>query len=438
MASQFVSTTVQSQSSDNQKHGLALSVLSVIFFMWGFLTCLNDILIPHLKAVFSLSYAQSALIQFTFFGAYFIVSLPAGKVVSKIGYKLSISLGLFVAALGALLFLPAAQMASYPFFLGALFVLASGITVLQVAANPYVSLLGSEKTAPSRLNLAQALNSLGTTVAPYFGSFLILTSAVLSMDQIASLSLDEQNAYKLQQAQTVQGPYLFLAGVLILLSIFIFLFKLPQFKSHDSKTQAEVKSQKVSVKEVLSHPHVAMGVLALFLYVGAEVAIGSFLINFLAEAHIGNLSESAAANYIVYYWGGAMVGRFIGSALMQKIDPSRLLGVFALVAALLTAVAIGTEGSFAMWSILAVGLFNSIMFPTIFSLGIRGLGPLTEKASSLLIMAIVGGALIPLAHGVLADHWGLQLAFVLPFACYLFIAYYGFKGSTPRPRPSPR
>lgn len=402
---------------------VAISIVTIIFFMWGFLTCLNDILIPHLKSLFDLNYAQSALIQFTFFGAYFIVSLPAGKVVSRIGYKNSISLGLLIAAVGAILFYPAAQFVSYPFFLAALFILASGITVLQVAANPYVSLLGAEETASSRLNLAQALNSLGTTLAPQFGSMLILSAAVLGADQLAQMTLAEQTAYKIQQASAVQGPYVFLAVVLVLLAVGIFLFRLPNFPAGSENRES---ANSTTFSDVLKYKHVINGVIAQFLYVGAEVAIGSFLINLIALPEIGNMSEGQAASYMPIYWGGAMVGRFIGAALLRKFDPAKFLGVAASIAMALVMVSVFTQGHITLWAIVSVGLFNSIMFPTIFSLGIHGLGPKTEKASSLLIMAIVGGAIIPLFQGFLADGIGLQLAFILPAFCYAYIAYYGF------------
>ncbi len=404
---------------------VALSVISTIFFMWGFLTCLNDILIPHLKALFSLSYMQSALIQFTFFGAYFIAALPAGKVVSKLGYKNGISVGLLVAAVGAALFYPAAKFESYPYFLGALFVLATGITVLQVAANPYVSLLGPEKTASSRLNLAQALNSLGTTIAPHIGGLFILAAAVVSSEQLAQMSASEQAAYRLEQAQAVQGPYLVLAGVLLLLAVFIYMFRLPSFKH----TEAGSSANQGSFLSVLRKKHVAYGVIAQFLYVGAEVAIGSFLINFMAQAEIGGMTEATASKYIPLYWGGAMVGRFIGSALLQKIDAGKLLGVAATAAVALIGVCLATTGAVSMYAILGVGLFNSIMFPTIFTLAIRGLNEETEKASSLIIMSIVGGAIVPLIMGALADGIGLHMAFALPLICYLFIVFYGFRGS---------
>ncbi|WP_413584542.1 L-fucose:H+ symporter permease [Bdellovibrio sp. HCB274] len=404
----------------------ALIIVSSIFFMWGFLTCLNDILIPHLKGVFSLSYTESALIQFTFFGAYFIMSLPAGTLVSKLGYKNSISAGLFVSAIGAFLFVPAAKIESYPLFLGALFVLASGITVLQVAANAYVTLLGTEETASSRLNLAQALNSLGTTVAPKIGGLFILSATVLTADQIAGMGLAEQLAYKTEQAQAVQGPYTVLGLILLLLAVGMYLLKLPNLQDKE----AGAEKTEATFSQALKHSNLVMGVIALFLYVGAEVSIGSFLINFISQSDIMGITESAAAGLVPIYWGGALVGRFVGAFLMRKWNAAKMLGIAAAIAAVLVAGAVLSTGPAAAWTLLAVGLFNSIMFPTIFSLGIRGLGAATEKASSLLVMAIVGGAIIPLIQGVVADRMNLQHAFILPLVCYLFICFYGFKESS--------
>ena len=416
----------------------ALVIVTSIFFMWGFLTCLNDILIPHLKAVFALNYTQTMLIQFTFFGAYFVMSLPMGKLLARVGYKSAISLGLSIAAVGAVMFYPAARAPSYPLFLAALFVLASGITLLQVAANPYVSLLGPESSASSRLNLAQAFNSLGTTLAPHIGGGLILGAAVLGADQLASLGEAERLAYQSQQAHSVQLPYLVLAGVLALLALVVAAWKLPQFKERARDTS---DSGSAGALEVLRHRHVRLGVTGIFVYVGAEVAIGSFLINYLSLPEIGGMRESDAATYVSYYWGGAMLGRFVGAALMRKIRPGLLLGLFALIAAGLTLTTMLSLGQLALWSVVLIGLFNSIMFPTIFTLGIAKLGPLTGKASSLLIMAIVGGAIIPLAQGAIADRVGLHHAFVLPLLCYLFIAYYGLRGSrviTPQPETATR
>ena len=404
---------------------LALSVMTTIFFMWGFLTCLNDILIPHLKAVFELNYFKAMLIQFTFFGAYFLMALPAGWLVARLGYKKGIIAGLIVAGIGASIFWPAAGMRLYPFFLGALFVLATGITILQVAANPYVALLGPERTSSSRLTLAQALNSLGTTLAPLLGSVLILSKEVKSSAELAKLSAADQMAYRTQEASAVQGPYLGLAVVLVLLAVFVYLFSLPKLK----ETTAEADTGHHTLLDALKIPHVMFGVIAIFCYVGAEVSIGSFLVNYISLPDIGHMTEQQAAHYVSLYWGGAMVGRFLGSALLAMMSPRKLLAIFAVINMLLLAITMSTSGDIAMWSIVAIGLFNSIMFPTIFALGIEHLGPLTGKASSLLIMAIVGGALLPPLQGLFADHIGVQHAFFIPLICYAYILFYGARGS---------
>jgi FHS family L-fucose permease-like MFS transporter len=401
----------------------ALAVVTTIFFMWGFITVLNDVLIPHLKSVFTLGYAQVMLVQFTFFGAYFVMSLPSGKVVSRFGYRMSIVAGLVVAGLGALLFLPAARLPSYPLFLFAFFVLASGITLLQVAANPYVSLLGPPQLASSRLNLAQALNSLGTTLAPKFGGWLILSTVVLGANVIASMPPAQQLAYRAQQAQMVQLPYLGLAGALFALALVVWMFHLPPLSS------GEEDDPRHRFADALAHRRVWLGMLAIFLYVGAEVSIGSFMINYLSLPQIGHMSEATAAGYVSLYWGGAMVGRFAGSALLVRMDPRRLLAANAAIAAALVAATMLTHGDAALWSVVAIGLFNSIMFPNIFTLGIEGFGPLTGKVSSLLVMAIVGGAVVPLLQGALADRIGIQPAYVLPLLCYGYIAWYGLRGS---------
>jgi FHS family L-fucose permease-like MFS transporter len=407
---------------------MAMGVLTTIFFMWGFLTCLNDILIPHLKSTFQLTYAQVMLVQFTFFGAYFLMALPAGKLIAALGYKKGIVAGLAIAGVGALGFWPAAGFHLYPAFLGALFVLATGITVLQVAANPYVALLGPERTSSSRLTLAQALNSFGTFLAPWFGGLLILSNVVRSPDELAKLAPAQQLVYQTQQAHAVQGPYIGLAVVLFLLAIFVWLFRLPALTGATAKGDHE----RHGFAEVLRHPHVLFGVLGIFFYVGAEVSIGSFMVNYLSMPDIGHMSEQQAAHYVSFYWLGAMIGRFIGSALMAKISPRVLLAIFAAINALLVLTTMLSTGDVAVVSIIAIGLFNSIMFPTIFALGIEHLGPLTSKASSLLIMAIVGGALIPYVQGVFADHIGLQHAFFLPLLCYLYIFFYGVRGSRVR------
>ena len=403
----------------------AIAIVSLIFFAWGGMTSLNDVLIPHLKAVFAMNYAQTMLIQFTFFGAYFLMSLPSGSIVSRLGYKPSIVIGLLTAAVGALLFYPAAKLPSYGVFLTALFVLASGITLLQVAANPYISLLGNPATSHSRLNLAQALNSLGTTVFPFFIGPLILSGAVLGTEQLAAMTPEALATYRTAQAQSVQVPYVLLAAGLVLMAVLVFALRIPPLR--EATDAADGRHH--TYAEALRRPHLRWGVLAIFLYVGAEVSIGSFLINYMAMPDIGGLSEATASRYLVWYWGGAMVGRFIGAALMTVVDARKLLALFAVVAAVLLAITMGSKGSIALWSVLAIGLFNSIMFPTIFTSAIEGMGPLTGKASSLLVMAIVGGAVIPLAQGALADHIGIQGAFFLPLACYAYIAWYGLHGS---------
>jgi FHS family L-fucose permease-like MFS transporter len=378
--------------------------------MWGFVTVLNDILAPHLKAIFALNYAQTMLIQFTFFSAYFLLSMPAAKILSVIGYHRSIVLGLAVMAAGALLFVPAASAPSYGLFLAALYVLASGITLLQVSANPYVAALGPPEKSSSRLNLVQALNSLGTTVGPWVGGFLILSAGSRS------------------DASTVRLPYLGIAVLLGLLAIAIARFPFPTI------TQIEDPSHHTEAvgDSVWRHRNLVFGALGIFVYVGVEVAIGSFLVNYFMQPDIAGLTAQSAARYVSLYWGGAMVGRFLGAALLRKIPTGPAVGVAALAASLLVTTSIFTTGSVAMWSILAVGLFNSILFPSIFTLGIAGLGKLTGKGSGIMVAAIVGGAIIPLAQGALADHIGLHVAFFLPAVCYLYIVFYGFVGSKPR------
>lgn len=396
---------------------LPLAGLTALFFMWGFITCLNDILIPHLKSLFSLSYTQAMLIQFCFFGAYFVVSIPAGKLVRKLGYQRGIVVGLLLAALGCGMFLPAASLHSYALFLAGLFTMAAGITILQVSANPYVAALGRPETASSRLTLTQAFNSLGTTVAPFFGAMLILAAAEPALQGMS------EAAIKAQEAEAVKFPYFLLASAFVVLAIVFYNLRLPVV--HDDADSGE----KIKYSD---HPHLVLGAVGIFMYVGAEVAIGSFLVNFMGLAHIAGMDEATAAPYIAYYWGGAMVGRFIGAVVMQKIAAGKVLAFNAVMVIALVAVAILAEGSLAMWALLAVGLFNSIMFPTIFSLGIAGLGSATSQGSGLLCLAIVGGAIVPLFMGMIADASSIQMALILPALCYLFIVHYGVKGHIPR------
>lgn len=409
-----------------------LTILTSLFFMWGFLTCLNDILIPHLKSVFSLSYTESMLVQFTFFLAYFLVSLPSGKLVEKVGYKRGIVIGLLTAGVGTLIFYPAAGLRSYPVFLLAFFILAAGITLLQVAANPYVTILGKPETASSRLNLTQAFNSLGTTVAPYFGSLLILSTAVKTSEEMATMAPAALNAYIEAEATAVQVPYLALAAALLILSAVFAYIKLPQIEAGSVESEDGGKQSYDDLHpSAWGYKHLILGAVGIFVYVGAEVAIGSFLVNYFTFLD-NSLAEMDAGKLVSFYWGGAMVGRFIGSAVQRKINPGQVLGFNAVAAAILVIVSMLTNGQVAIWSILLVGLFNSIMFPTIFSLAIKGLGKHTGQASGILCMAIVGGALIPVLQGLIADSSiGLHHAFILPVLCYAFIAYYGIVGSVP-------
>ncbi|MFG6415047.1 sugar MFS transporter [Roseateles sp. DC23W] len=402
------------------RHRHALVVVTLLFFMWGLLTSLNDVLIPHLKSVYSLSYVQAMLVQFCFFGAYFLVSLPAGAVVRRLGYQRAAVAGLVVAAGGCALFYPAAA-SGYALFLMALFVLAAGITLLQVAANPYVTALGAPQTASSRLTLTQAFNALGTTVAPVLGGLLILPGKVLSADELGRLPEAQQLAYRAQEAALVQGPYLALAAALLALALLFAWVRLPRIADHAADAAP------AGLGQALRHRHLLLGVVCIFVYVGAEVSIGSFLINFMGEARIAGLSHAAAAPYVGYYWGGAMAGRFIGAAVMRHISPGRVLGFNAAASVLLILTATQAQGALAMWALLAVGLCNSIMFPTIFSMALHRLGPATGAGSGLLCMAIAGGAIVPFGQGLLADLAGVQTSFLVPAACYLFIVYFGLK-----------
>ncbi|KAF1052017.1 MAG: L-fucose-proton symporter [Stenotrophomonas maltophilia] len=398
---------------DTQRHTSALTVLTILFFMWGLITSLNDVLIPHLKAVFTLNYVQASLVQFAFFTAYFIMSFPSGRLVEKLGYKRGIIIGLVTAGVGCLLFLPAAGAHSYPAFLAALFILASGITLLQVAANPYVNVLGRPESAASRLNLTQAFNSLGTTLGPLVGSVTILAIGAGAASQVGGAA----------EADSVKTPYLVLAGLLFLIAIVIALFRLPQIQ-HGKPTDGSAAGE----QSLFAHRHLVFGVLSIFAYVGAEVAIGSYLVSLMGQPEIAGLASEQASKYLSLYWGGAMVGRFIGSYLMRSIAPNRILCCNAAINVALLAVAILIGGHVAMWALILIGLFNSIMFPTIFSLALEGLGNLTSKGSGLLCMAIVGGALVPLVQGFFADHIGLLLSFAVPLVCYVYISWFGAQG----------
>jgi MFS transporter, FHS family, L-fucose permease len=408
-----------------QNYARPLAIVTTLFFMWGFLTCLNDILIPHLKSIFELSYAKAMLVQFAFFSAYFLFSVPWSRVVNTIGYKTTMVVGLLTMAVGAFLFVPAASIVSYPLFLTALLVLAAGITGLQVSANPYVDLLGKPETASSRLDLTQAFNSLGTTIAPKLGGLLILSSAPLAIEALHKLTPQALHVYRVQQAASVKMPYTIIGIALLLLAVLIGISKLPRIE-----TAASLAGGKAN-DSIWKHQNLVYGAIGIFAYVGAEVSIGSFLVNYFGLPEIAGLSAKAAAGFVSFYWGGAMIGRFVGAALLQRFKPGYLLALAAIVAGSLVIASMLLSGHLAMWSILAVGLFNSIMFPTIFSLGEAELGPLSGSGSGLLSMAIVGGAILPVIQGVIADQVGLHHAFVLPVLCYLYILFYALSGSRP-------
>ncbi len=402
-----------------------LTIVTTLFFMWGFLTSLNDILVPHLKSIFELSYARVMLVQFAFFSAYFLFSVPWSRVVNRIGYQSSMVVGLVTMAVGAFLFLPAASAASYPLFLVALVILAAGITGLQVAANPYVVVLGNPETASSRLDLTQAFNSLGTTIAPKLGGLLILGAAPLAVEQLQQLAPKALQAYRVEQAASVKMPYTVVGVALVLLAVLIGSFRLPKIEAAAYRAGEKLNDS------IWRHPNLLLGAIGIFAYVGAEVSIGSFLVNYFGLPEIAGLSPKAAAGFVSFYWGGAMIGRFLGAGLLRRFKPRSLLALCAIFAAALVTASMLLGGHTAMWTILAVGLFNSIMFPTIFSLGVAELGSLTGNGSGVLNMAIVGGAILPVIQGSIADHVGLHHAFVLPVICYLYILFYGLSGSRP-------
>ena len=396
-----------------QNHTPALVVLTTLFFMMGFITCMNDILIPHLQKIFTLTNFQAMLVQFCFFTAYAIMSIPMGHLVGKIGYKNGVIGGFLLTAVGCLLFYPAADSQSYPTFLGALFILASGVTLLQVSGNPYVTLLAKPGKESATLTLVQAFNSLGTTIAPKIGALLIFTDAA-------------QKASKAEQIASVQIPYLGLAGLLILLAVFVKMIRLPDAR----KIAVEESEHNHDGKHnVWQYKHLVFGMVGIFCYVGAEVSIGSFMVNILG--FLKGLSHAEGADMLMYYWGGAMVGRFLGSAVMARVAPNRYLAFNASVATALLVIAIMVgkgNANIAMWALLAIGFFNSIMFPTIFSLATKNLGKFTNSASGILCTAIVGGALIPVLQGKIADDFGMMISYVAPAVCYLYIVFFALKG----------
>ncbi len=413
-------------------------LITSLFFMWGLITVLVDSLIPRLKEIFELSYFQAGLVQFAFFAAYGIISIPAGSLLHKIGYKKGIMLGLAILGLGCLLFYPAASYRWFWLFMVGYFTLAAGMTILQVAANPFVTALGPEDTASSRLNLSQAFNSLGTAIAPALGAVFILSDNIKSSDEIQLLNKSAKNLYYASEATAVQRPFILLAGSLFILAFIVYLAKLPKILDTTSHT---------NYRKALQHSRLKWGALAIFLYVGAEVAIGSYLVNYFLDMNLAEVirnnefmnriaravhgvdlssvdNKGIVATFVIFYWSGAMVGRFIGAYLTKIFAPQKILSLFALGAIAMIIVSMSTSGLVALWSILAVGLFNSIMFPTLFSLAIEGLGDLKPQGSGILCTAIVGGAFIPPLYGFFTDISGFKTAFTLLILCYIYIFYY--------------
>ncbi len=415
------STPSLSSSASGRTNYSAMAMVTTLFFVWGFCTVMNDSVIPHLQGIFGLSYLQASLIQLAFFGSYFIFAQPAGKLIEWVGYQRTMVIGLLTMGVGALLFLPAASSAAYALFLVAEVVLAAGVTTLQVAANPYVTILGPPETASSRLNLTQAFNTLGDTIAPYIGGIFILgvTGTVVHGVPLHGAAL------RIHQAASIKSPYLAIAVCVAILALAIALYRFPRVEVTRDYRPANLNIQQDSV---WNHPHLYLGAVAIFIYCGAEVSVGSFLVKYLNDPTIANLPLETGSKLLSLFWGSMMVGRFAGSALMQRMAPNKLLAWSGVGAALLVLCSLLGSGHFAAVTILAVGLFNSIMFPTIFTLAVAELGPLTGRGSGLLVQAIVGAAVIPVAMGSLADHFGIHRSLLLPLLCYLFIIYYGWRG----------
>ena len=402
-------------------YGKTLALLASLFFMWGFITVINNTLLPHLRSVFDLNYTQTTLIESVWFIAYFVASMPAAFLIERVGYKKAIIIGLGIMAVGSLGMIPAARLPSFEVTLVALFVIACGIALLQVAANPYVAVVGPAESSESRLTLVQAFNSMGTFFAPYFGGYLILSRTVSGTTmEGTTVSLEQRMA----DAEATQLPYFLVALVLMALAVVISRAKLPELGQETRRANAEERKH----LSLWSHRNLVWGVPAIFIYLIAEIGVANLFINFAAQPNIGNMTNADAANYLILLWGGMMVGRFAGAYLMRSIPASKVLAAFAAAAFVVMLMAASLQGPIAMWALILVGLCHSIMFPTIFALGIKDLGPLTEEGSGLLIMAIAGGALV-VVQGWLADRYGLQQSFYLTAACELYVLWYAIWGS---------
>lgn len=414
----------QSPSSQLEKtNSSAMAMVTTLFFAWGFCTVLNDTLIPRLQVIFGLNYTQASFVQLSFFGSYFLFGPPSSKLVDWIGYQRTMVVGAMAVGLGALLVMPAAAMASYPFILAAEIVLGAGVTALQVSANPYVAILGPPSSSSSRLNLTQAFNTLGDTAAPYFGSILILGSAAGTVAR--PMGEAAVAAYRVQQAASIKLPYLLIAGVMVVIALAIAFARFPHLEvTRDFRTGGLGGKQ----DSIWNHPHLYLGAVAIFIYVGAEVSVASYLVKYLAEPEIGGFPLKTGAKLLSLFWLLTALGRFAGSAAMQRLAPNRLLAWAGVGAAVFVLASFLGHGLFAVVTIILVGLFNSIMFPTIFTLAVAELGPLTGRASGILIQGIVGGAAVPVLMGWLADRYGIHHSLFVPFLCYGFVIFYGLRG----------
>ena len=399
----------------------SLVIISILFFIWGILFCMNDILVPHFKALFTLSYFEASMVQFTFFGAYLLISIPAGKIITTYGYKKSIVFGLLVTATGCLLFYPAGSLKLYSMFLLALFFVSSGIAIMQVAANPYVAILGKPEGAASRLNLAQAVSKSGYAIAPYIGAFFILSNIRSSQNMMATFSPQQLEAYNASQASAVQTPYLIIAGILLLLVLFVHKSGLPNIKEETTTDESFLRS----LKKATQYRRLVFGTLAIFMYVGAEVSTDAFFISFLSNKHVAGLTETAAAAYLSHYWLCATITGFLGFIVLKYVKPAKALSVCGVVTLILFSVCLTSSGSIVPILLVAIGGFISIMFPTIFSLAIEGLGDFTSRASAILFTAVVGGALLPPIQGLIADHAGIRISYIIPCISYAYITWFG-------------
>jgi MFS transporter, FHS family, L-fucose permease len=418
-------------SLTERRYVLPFTLVTSLFFLWAIGVNLNDILIPHLKKAFTLTDFQSSLIQSAFFGGYFFAALPAGWLMQRIGYKKGILTGLLICATGAFLFIPAAAVLVYGFFLFALFVMACGQCFLEVAANPYVTILGPPESSERRLNLAQSFNSVGAVVTPLLGATFILSGIEHTPAELAAMTPAQLLAYRISEANMVKAPYLVITGIFLCVALLIYFSRLPEVR--EGSVREDAKSNEPSsarLSDAWSHAHLVKGVVAQFFYVGAQVGVASFIIRF-AEREIPGTREKIAAHYLQLHMLGFMVGRFAGSAIMKKISASKLLSVFASGALVSLLVVLFASGQAPVWAIVLVGFFHSIMFPTIFALSLKDLGPYTKLGSSLLVMSIIGGALIPVVMGRISDAANIQRAFIVPLICHLYILYFALRGYKP-------